>query len=110
GGVSEAAPRPGAGHTAVPRPTASVDPAVGHTASWEDVYRAASSAQQAELLDLAHRQGVLYAHQLPPTGNGTAVDRTRQLVARLLNGQTGDLEPIRPEPVAIVDDALDGVQ
>jgi hypothetical protein len=110
GGVSEAAPRPGAGHASLPRPTASADPSAGHAASWEDVYRAASPAQQAELLRLAQRQGVLYAHQLPPTGNGTAVDRTRQFVARLLNGQTSDLEPLRSEPIASIDDALDAVQ
>src|SRR5438309_923658 len=39
---------------------------------WEDLYQAIPPEQQRELLSLAGRQGVLYAHQLPVTTNGTA--------------------------------------
>jgi hypothetical protein len=57
---------------------------------------------------------LLYAHQLPPAENGphSADEDTasRQLLNRLLNGQTVDLEPLRPGPVEIHDTALDDVQ
>ena len=37
---------------------------------WEDWYRSASPEQQAEILGLARRQGLLYAQQLPARTNG----------------------------------------
>src|SRR5690242_14791314 len=68
---------------------------------WEDLFRAASPEQQRELLALARRQGVVYAHQLPPPGNGNAApaEGWRQLLTRLLAGQTDGLEPLRVPPV-----------
>ena len=53
---------------------------------------------------------MLYAHQLPPVGNGTTADRARQFLTRLLGGQTHELEPVRGEAVAVSDSALDSVQ
>ena len=40
------------------------------TVPWEDWYRLASPHQQAELLELARRQGLLYAYQIPSPTNG----------------------------------------
>ncbi len=64
---------------------------------WEDLFRCASPEQQQELLALARRQGVLYAHQLPPPNNGShpPADGWRQLLTRLLAGQTEGLPPLR---------------
>jgi hypothetical protein len=79
---------------------------------WEDLFRSASPEQQQELLALARRQGVLYAHQLPPMGNGPRppAEGWRQLLTRLLAGQTEGLEPLRASPVAVGDAPLDEVQ
>jgi hypothetical protein len=78
---------------------------------WEDLFRSASPVQQKELLTLARRQGLLYAHQLPACpGNGVDTDRARHLLARTLGGHEHDLEPVRVEPVAVADAALDEVQ
>ncbi len=101
GGVFEVGARPAAVPAAPGPPTA-------RGPLWEDLYRSASPAQQRELLALAGRQGVLYAHQLPaPNGTG---DRNRQLLGRLLNGQTRDLQAIRPAPVEVSDTTLDATQ
>jgi hypothetical protein len=77
------------------------------------VFRNASPAQQEELLALASRQGLVYAHQLP-TNNGAQPHaappddpRCLNLFSRLLQGQTGDLQPIRPRLVPVFDTGLD---
>src|SRR5262245_17710764 len=78
---------------------------LAHAALWEEVYQTASPAQQSELLALAGRQGLLYAHQLPASGNGarpqTPADNigNRQRLTRLLNGHLEHLEPVRGQPV-----------
>jgi hypothetical protein len=80
---------------------------------WEDLFRAASPEQQRELLALARRQGVVYAHQLPPLSNGGAsapAEGWRQQLSRLLAGQVDDLEPLRVPPVPPGDVPLDDVQ
>src|SRR5262245_62226062 len=100
GGVVEAAPRPATGPaSAAPAPLL-----------WEDLFRNASPDQQRELLSLAGRQGVLYAHQLPQAGNGTAADRHRPLLTRILTCQASQLPPLRTTPLTFHDDALDDVQ
>ena len=75
---------------------------------WEELYQRATPSQQDELLALASRQGVLYAHQIAPPDNGSAV--RRPLLPALLNGQIKDLQPLRPPPLKPLDDALDAVQ
>src|SRR5262245_2280889 len=76
GGLAAPASAPGSAG-APPGPAAPVRPAPGpETASrpaslWEDYYRSASPDEQAALLALAGRQGILYAHTLPPPGNGS---------------------------------------
>jgi hypothetical protein len=64
------------------------------------------------LLALARRQGVLYAHQLPPLTNGAnpPAEGWRQLLTRLLAGQTEGLEPLRVPPAAPGEAPLDDVQ
>jgi hypothetical protein len=93
---------------AAPPPAAGPGPAAA-APLWEDLFRGATPAQQRELLDLARRQGVLYAHQLPPS-NGSTGDRTRSLLGHVLAGQTRDLAPVRAAPVAVTDADLDDCQ
>lgn len=106
-GVS-AAPRAAVG-AALPRP----DTAVARTPPWEELFPSASPAQQSELLAMARRQGLLYAHQLPAPANGArppgpADDSgSRQLLPRLLAGHVEELEPVRPGPVEVYDRELD---
>lgn len=78
--------------------------------SWEELYRGSSPAQQAELLAVARRQGILYAGQVPtPTGNGFASDPPRQLLSRLAHNHL-DLPPLCPPDTAPIDAALDESQ
>ncbi len=98
-GVSEAAPRP------------SAPPAPPRGPAWEELFRGLRPGQQTELLELALRQGVVYGHQLPaPRENGALGERRRHVLTRLLARQSADLEPFRPEPVAVQDAALDADQ
>ena len=75
---------------------------------WEDLYRSASPNQQTELLALAARQGLLYAHQLPPLDPSALLQR-RQFLPNLLAGKL-DLTPAAVDPVAVADAALDAAQ
>src|SRR5215469_13815189 len=77
---------------------------------WEHLYRAISPEQQRELLALAERQGILYAHQLPVISNGSAVEPTRKLLTQLLSGAIAELPPLYAEPVEVGDHELDAVQ
>ncbi len=116
GGLSAtvSAPPPGGatGHPAPARPGPSQEVNPPRASLWEDVFRSASPAQQKELLALAGRQGLIYAHQLPQISNGARSQpaddpRGLHLLSHLLQGQTADLEPVRPEPVQPTDAALD---
>jgi hypothetical protein len=85
--------------------------------SWEELFRATSPSQQAELLALARAQGVLYAHQLPAvTGNGphpvanAPASAGIQVLSRLLVGKTDGLAPVRSAEIAIADGDLDAAQ
>src|SRR5438876_376567 len=72
-GAAVAAPRTltdSAGLPAPNRPNPNAEKA-SRAMLWEDFYRSASPAQQMELLSLAGRQGLLYAHQLPALPNGS---------------------------------------
>src|SRR5437588_12111296 len=83
---------------------------------WEELYRSASPAQQQELLTLAGRQGLLYAHQLPapaPVGGrsedrpptGAAGDsRNLRLLSQALTGQVEELPAVNVEPIPFPDD------
>lgn len=83
---------------------------------WENVFPQTSPSQQAELLALAARQGLLYAHQLPktnsrPRATGQPENNQRHhLLVQLLAGQTGDLQPLRAPAVTLHDTALDASQ
>src|SRR5262245_51156303 len=110
GGVFEATREPAARPPPKPPSAPGMDGGAGWAPLWEDVFRNASPSQQQELLSLAGRQGVLYAHQLPAPSGGVSTDRQRQLLTRLLNGHAGELEPVRTSPVAVLDTDLDPVQ
>src|SRR5438445_11207905 len=97
-GAAETVSGPASGR-ATPAPAGGVSPATHRPAAWEDLYRALSADQQRELLSLAERQGIVYAHQLPGAANGTAVDRDRQLFARILSGAVAELQLLYAEPV-----------
>lgn len=78
--------------------------------AWEELYRAISPEQQRELLALAERQGVVYAHQLPVLANGASTDANRKVLGRLLSGAVAELSPLHPESVEVGDHELDAVQ
>ncbi len=84
-------------------------PADHQPATWEDLFRCLPEAGQQELLALAGRQGLLHAHQLPPVDPALSQQR-RQLLAQLLTGKVRDLAPLTPNPVAVLDEALDSCQ
>lgn len=93
-----------------------VEPDTIPIVAWQEWYRHASASQQAEMLALAARQGLLYAHQPPPPAGGLkarpVIEDTShlQVLIRLLSGNTDDLLPVQPQPLALVDDELDPVQ
>jgi len=107
--VSEPAPRPASGQAAPQRPQPA-QPSATPPARWEDLFRGATPAQQSELLSLAARQGVLYAHQLPPVASNGAADPNRHFLAQLLAGRSEELDPVRPRPIEVTDAALDDIQ
>ena len=88
------------------------NPPVPRFPSWEEVFRNASPAEQAEWLALGQRQGVLYAHQYPALANGSTPnpDQCRPWLNRLLAGQTEALEPLRVSPVVPQGVPLDKAQ
>lgn len=109
-GEAEAVPGPAGARHAPTNPRPDAGPLRSRFPVWEDLYRAISSEQQRELLALAGRQGVLYAHQLPVPLNGTTADPNRQLLARILSGEVAELSSLHPEPIEVGDRELDTVQ
>src|SRR5262245_15598729 len=89
--------RPAPGHASAGAGTAADTP---RTPPWDELYRGASPAQQQELLALAARQGVVYAHQLPAAVPAADAPPSADFLAQVLAGRTETLEPLRPEPVA----------
>src|SRR5438034_7378426 len=106
-GGTKAAPWRAPGPPALPPAEAAPESRPASAPLWEDLCRSVSPAQQMELLALAERQGVLYSHQLPATGNGTPRDRGRQLLSQLLSGQMDILEPVAAAAVEVQDTELD---
>src|SRR5205085_2481254 len=94
------------------RPVSLAEPTPRSTL-WEDFLHTASPAQQLELLALAGRQGLLYAHQLPtpPAANGSRSTPEEfgaaKLIGQLLAGDTSGLAPVVGEELSYVDQALD---
>jgi len=83
----------------------------GHAVSWEEAYRAATSAQRTELLALARRQGLIYAHQLPPANGHKPQEDSETLatLTRLLEGRA-ELQPSSPQSIELHDEGLDRMQ
>src|SRR5437868_777362 len=88
-------------------PSTRVAPGSAQRPSWEEFFPRLTSAQQEELLALARAQGLLYGGQLPATPNG---ETPRTALQRLLAGETKELEPVLPAPIAWYDSELDGEQ
>jgi hypothetical protein len=95
----------------MPRSAPPADNGQPHT--WEDFFRHMSPGQQDELLGLAGRQGLLYAHQLPAATNGKAsveqIGRWNHL-NQLLAGGKRVWDPVRNEDPTFVDTGLDALQ
>src|SRR5207249_2574970 len=94
GVLARAAPAP----AVVEPPRAGPAPPAGTGQTWEDLFRHASPSQQQELLELARRQGLIYAHQLPVLTNGskTALAGNHDswnCLNKLLGGRTDHLSP-----------------
>jgi hypothetical protein len=83
---------------------------------WEHIYHSASPDQQAELLSLASREGILYAHQLPALANGSRnptcdpVSSAQSVLAQFLNGEFHVPAPVVGPPLTPHDSALDACQ
>lgn len=108
-GPAEAPPRPARGNSA-PAVSVPSESTPGRQPSLEAIFRECTPLQQREMLALAQRQGLLYAHQLPTPSNGAPLDRGRQVLAQLLRGQTDHLEPVRPADIQVADQILDALQ
>jgi hypothetical protein len=98
------------------RAASSADSTTSPVTPWEQLYRSASPEQQADLLALASRQGLLYTHQLPPfpstarTQAPAEEPRTWNLLGKILAGEVKHLEPVRSAAAVVVDTALDDGQ
>src|SRR5580704_9642836 len=110
--------RPGASGTAHP-PASAASPApqlppgrngdLPSSPGWELLFPALTPAQQQMLLDLAARQGFVYAHQLPDAT--TVAERGRALISELLQGLTRDrISPAHIEAIVAIDSQLDAWQ
>src|SRR5260370_1111145 len=80
-------------------PSAAPDKSPKQTPGWQQIYSAASGAQQAELLALAERQGLLYGHQLPQSTNGQSRDEVRRFLSRVFAGAAREIAPVRAAPL-----------
>jgi hypothetical protein len=79
-------------------------------AAWEEQFQKLTSEQRRELLAVASSQGIVYAHQIPPTSNGVALPAVRAELALLFNGQTETVEAVRAKETAVRDAELDAAQ
>src|SRR5437868_3116432 len=108
-GASATATAPPAVLVPVPRPARNgAEPAAGQLPCWEAWFQNASAVQRTEMLALAARQGVLYAHQLPPPATGVkqkppAEDAQHvQVLTRLVAGKTDGLDPVAVQPLTYI--------
>lgn len=81
---------------------------------WVEWFRRADANQRAQMLSLAKRQGLLYAHQLPALANGAkafaATEHPFISLTKLLAGQAEDLLAFDCPQVTLVDAELDPLQ
>ncbi len=110
GRATDTARRPAA--SPAPRLETAPAPALVPPLPWEEIYRNAPPALKQELLALAHRQGVLYVHQLPRERNGHPAENTvaPTVFTSLLAGQVEGWEPVRADPTTVGDPTLDVAQ
>lgn len=82
-------------------------------ADWDELFLHASPAQRSEMLALAQKQGLLYAHQIPAITNGKKPaplqeDQGRlNLLSNLQNHPPESWTSVAPEAIKPFDDALD---
>src|SRR5262249_20897295 len=100
--VTEPAPKP-AGQPNPARPADGRESGI----AWETHFHSLPPRQQQEVLSLAERQGVLYAHQLPPISNGACTDPARGLLPAILAGRRCHLQKIRHSELTAADDEVD---
>lgn len=91
-------------------PRSSAPPPAPAALPWDELFCRYTPAQQSALLDLARRQGGVFGHQLPAPANGVPADAARQLLTKLLAGQTDDLKPLCVHPLPFHDTELDAPQ
>jgi len=104
--VSDPAPRSGTSLALRAPPAAPCDP----NPSWEELFHAASPAQQVELLAQAERHGILYRHRLPAQNVHPPGEAPRRLLDQVLAGQTDGLASFTPSRLPCADGALDEAQ
>lgn len=111
GGVAIATP-PAPTSNGHPRPL--LDYSLPPVSSWPAWFRDASEAQRNSLLELAQRQGIIYAHQVPPAANGVAhkLDPAPQVdqFKRWLGGCLEHLPPVTTQVLTLADQDLDLAQ
>ncbi len=106
-GRPNAARRPAASAVTSPG-NAVLQPTKPSISDWDGVFQTLTPEERSVLLTLAGRQGLLHAHQIPISRNGTA--SAPEDIARIMDGDLGDVEPVRPDEVPIFDTALDDAQ
>lgn len=83
---------------------------------WQELFQGFSADQQADLLVLAARQGLIYAHQVPAQVNGIKSKPTQenlpqlQILSRLLAGACEGFTPVQVQTRLVVDEGLDQLQ
>ncbi|MBM4070028.1 MAG: hypothetical protein FJ271_13910 [Planctomycetes bacterium] len=97
------------------RPTLSHE-AHNRSLQWDELFLHATPAQRSELLSLARKQGLLYAHQLPVYANGkksvTHHDDHGQLraLSNLATVPPERWQPVEPVDFVPIDESLDAGQ
>lgn len=91
-GAAQAAARPALGSAPPSPPERTLLP-------WDEIFLSATPSQQAQLLNLAQRQGLLHGHQLPLPMNGPPRAGVQRFLARVLTGEGLDLDAVRAAPL-----------
>lgn len=79
---------------------------------WDEVFARATPVEQQEMLALARRQGLVYAHQIPAHRNGSAagLDRVRRQLQFLTSADLSNLATVETNEISFVDEQLDANQ
>src|SRR5581483_9286147 len=105
-----AAPRAPSGQASSPASVSSPEHRATQHVSWEELFQSVSGELRAELLNLAQRQGLLYADQLPSPNGPIPSTSSRPILSEILSGSEVKLPPLRISPLEALDTNLDSVQ